>query len=129
MSCVTASTYFAKGSSAFRSLYPARSPNAYLVLSVVDLADEAVAENADVHRGICRRGDGVLATVTLFGRSRFGVLGMMTAAVGQGRAGPGTGRWSADQRGQQPPLGEEADQRPRRVGQPETLAVAQRCPG
>src|SRR3954447_18244042 len=84
MSCVTASTYFAKGSSAFRSLYPARSPNAYLVLSVVDLADEAVAENADVHRGICRRGGGVLATVTLFGRRRVRVLGMMTAAVGQG---------------------------------------------
>ena len=103
------------------------------VLPVVDLADEAVAENADAHRGIRRHGDGVLATVTLFGRSRGRVLGMMTAAVGQGRAGQGRapGR-AAGQRisgASKPAPGEEADQCPRRVGQPETLAVAQRCPG
>jgi hypothetical protein len=54
-----------------------------LLLTLVDLADEAVAETADAHRGIRRRGDGVLATVTLFGRSRGRVLGTATAALGQ----------------------------------------------
>ena len=62
------------------------------MLPVVDLADEAVAGNADVHRGIRRRGDGVLATVTLFGRSRGRVQGMMTAAAGQARGRAQGGR-------------------------------------
>jgi hypothetical protein len=39
------------------------------VLTVVDFADEAFIENADVHSGVGRRGDGVFVTVTLIGVS------------------------------------------------------------
>ena len=59
------------------------------VLSVVDLADEAPVENADVYRGVPRRDDGVVVTVALFGGSRGRVLGAVTAAAGQGRARAG----------------------------------------
>src|SRR5512133_69014 len=38
-----------------------------VVLTVVDFADEAFVENADVHSGVGRRGDGVFVTVTLIG--------------------------------------------------------------
>ena len=37
------------------------------VLTVVDFADEAFIENADVQSGVGRRGDGVFVTVTLIG--------------------------------------------------------------
>jgi hypothetical protein len=40
------------------------------VLTVVDFADEAFIENADVHSGVGRRGDGVFVTVTSIGVSR-----------------------------------------------------------
>jgi len=40
------------------------------MLTVVDFADEAFIENADVHSGVGRRGDGVFVTVTLIGVSR-----------------------------------------------------------
>jgi hypothetical protein len=59
------------------------------VLPVVDLADEALIENADVRRGVGRPGDGVVVTVTLFSGSRGRVLGTVTAAAGQGRARTG----------------------------------------
>jgi hypothetical protein len=39
------------------------------VLTVVDFADEAFTENADVQSGVGRRGDGVFVTVTLIGVS------------------------------------------------------------
>jgi hypothetical protein len=39
------------------------------VLTVVDFADEAFIENADVQGGVGRRGDGVFVTVTLIGVS------------------------------------------------------------
>jgi hypothetical protein len=38
-----------------------------VVLTVVDFADEAFIENADVQSGVGRRGDGVFVTVTLIG--------------------------------------------------------------
>jgi hypothetical protein len=38
-----------------------------MVLTVVDFADEAFIENADVQSGVGRRGDGVFVTVTLIG--------------------------------------------------------------
>jgi hypothetical protein len=59
------------------------------MLPVVDLADEALIENADVRRGVGRPGDGVVVTVTLFSGSRGRVLGTVTAAAGQGRARTG----------------------------------------
>jgi hypothetical protein len=37
------------------------------LLTVVDFADEAFIENADVQSGVGRRGDGVFVTVTLIG--------------------------------------------------------------
>jgi hypothetical protein len=39
----------------------------YQMLTVVDFADEAFIENADVQSGVGRRGDGVFVTVTLIG--------------------------------------------------------------
>jgi hypothetical protein len=63
------------------------------VLTVVDFADEAFIENADVQSGVGRRGDGVFVTVTSIGvspgASRRRVLGTVTAAAGQGRARSG----------------------------------------
>jgi hypothetical protein len=40
---------------------------AFHLLTVVDFADEAFIENADVQSGVGRRGDGVFVTVTLIG--------------------------------------------------------------
>jgi len=37
------------------------------LLTVVDFAEEAFIENADVQSGVGRRGDGVFVTVTLIG--------------------------------------------------------------
>ena len=37
------------------------------LLTVVDFADDAFIENADVQSGVGRRGDGVFVTVTLIG--------------------------------------------------------------
>jgi hypothetical protein len=68
---------------------PGQPGQAGLVLPVVDLADEALIENADVRRGVGRPGDGVVVTVTLFSGSRGRVLGTVTAAAGQGRARTG----------------------------------------
>jgi hypothetical protein len=46
---------------------PAVGPLSQQVLTVVDFADEAFIENADVQSGVGRRGDGVFVTVTLIG--------------------------------------------------------------
>jgi hypothetical protein len=48
-----------------RQLSPASLPAP--LLTVVDFADEAFIENADVQSGVGRRGDGVFVTVTLIG--------------------------------------------------------------
>lgn len=49
------------------------------VLTVVGFADEAFIENADVHSGVGRRGDGVFVTVTLIGVSP-GAVGVACSA-------------------------------------------------
>jgi hypothetical protein len=49
------------------------------LLTVVDFADEAFIENADVHSGVGRRGDGVFVTVTLIGVSP-GAVGVACSA-------------------------------------------------
>jgi hypothetical protein len=54
-----------------------RSPA--LVLTVVDFADEAFIENADVHSSVGRRDDAVFVTVTLIGVSR-GPVGVACSA-------------------------------------------------
>lgn len=73
-------------------------------MTVVDLADVAVVENSDVHGGVPRRSDGVLVSVTLFGRGRGWVLGTVTAILGQGwaRTALGSADRRGDERGQQP---------------------------
>ena len=67
----------------------ASQQGAGLLLTVVDFADEAFIENADVQSGVGRRGDGVFVTVTLIGVSRG--QSASGARHGDGRRGAGTG--------------------------------------
>ena len=57
----------------------------------IDFADEAFIENADVHSGDGRRGDGVFVTVTLIGVSRG--QSASGARHGDGRRRAGAGQW------------------------------------
>jgi hypothetical protein len=62
-------------------------------LTVVDFADEAFIENADVQSGVGRRGDGVFVTVTLIGVSRaVGVACSTQRRPQPGRDGARPGR-------------------------------------
>jgi hypothetical protein len=63
------------------------------VLTVVDFAEEAFIENADVQSGVGRRGDGVFVTVTLIGvkPGAVGVGCSEGARHGDGRRGARTG--------------------------------------